>query len=65
MTAFHSDNALDKLKKLPVVRGKDAVEPNVVTKNFRAFRKELVSKTLFFFFFFLKGGGEGKSFCFV
>ncbi|CAM9679190.1 unnamed protein product [Ascophyllum nodosum] len=42
MTAFHSDNALDKLKKLPVVRGKDAVEPNVVTKNFRAFRKELV-----------------------
>lgn len=43
MAAFHSDEAFDRLKTLPVVRGKEAVEPNAVTKKFRAFRKELVS----------------------
>lgn len=42
MAAFHSDDAFDRLKTLPVVKNKDAVEPNTVTKNFRAFRKELV-----------------------
>lgn len=42
MAAFHSDEAFDRLKTLPVVRGKEAVEPNAVTKKFRAFRKELV-----------------------
>lgn len=42
MAAFHSDDAFDRLKTLPKVRGKEIVEPNEVTKNFRAFRKELV-----------------------
>ncbi|CAM9334113.1 unnamed protein product [Scytosiphon promiscuus] len=42
MAAFHSDDAFDRLKKLPKVKGKEIVEPNAVTKNFRAFRKELV-----------------------
>eukprot|EP00903_Cladosiphon_okamuranus_P014267 g13251.t1 len=42
MTAFHSDDAFDRLKTLPVVKGREGVEPNTVTKNFRAFRKELV-----------------------
>lgn len=42
MTAFHSDDAFDRLKTMPKVRGKEAVEPNAATKNFRAFRKELV-----------------------
>ncbi|CBJ31246.1 Fatty acid desaturase [Ectocarpus siliculosus] len=42
MAAFHSDDAFDRLKTLPKVKGKEIVEPNSVTKNFRAFRKELV-----------------------
>lgn len=42
MAAFHSDDAFDRLKTLPKVKGKEIVEPNAVTKNFRAFRKELV-----------------------
>lgn len=42
MAAFHSDEAFDRLKTLPKVKGKVAVEPNNVTKKFRAFRKELV-----------------------
>lgn len=42
MVAFHSDDAFDRLKTLPVVKGKEGVEPNAVTKNYRAFRKELV-----------------------
>lgn len=45
MVAFHSDDAFDRLKTLPVVKGKEGVEPNTVTKNYRAFRKELVRKT--------------------
>lgn len=44
MAAFHSDEAFDRLKKLPKVKGKEIVEPNSATKNFRAFRKELVSR---------------------
>lgn len=44
MAAFHSDDAFDRLKKLPVVKGKQGVEPNTVTKNYRAFRKELVRR---------------------
>lgn len=44
MAAFHSDDAFDRLKTLPVVKGKEGVEPNTVTKNFRAFRKELVRR---------------------
>lgn len=46
MAAFHSDDAFDRLKKLPKVKGKEIVEPNAVTKNFRAFRKELVRTKL-------------------
>ncbi|CAM9799091.1 unnamed protein product [Pylaiella littoralis] len=42
MTAFHSEDAFDRLRTLPVVKGKEGVEPSTVTKNFRAFRKELV-----------------------
>eukprot|EP00752_Nemacystus_decipiens_P009931 g8858.t1 len=42
MAAFHSDEAFDRLKTLPVVKGKEGMEPNTVTKNYRAFRKELV-----------------------
>ncbi|CAM9407559.1 unnamed protein product [Ectocarpus sp. 13 AM-2016] len=42
MAAFHSDDAFDRLKTLPVVKGKAGVEPDDVTKNYRAFRKELV-----------------------
>lgn len=42
MAAFHSDDAFDRLKTLPKVKGKEIVEPNEATKNFRSFRKELV-----------------------
>ncbi|CAN0504025.1 unnamed protein product, partial [Discosporangium mesarthrocarpum] len=44
MRAFHSETAYEMLEKLPKVRGKEAVEPNQVTKNFREFRKKLVSE---------------------
>ncbi len=44
MAAFHSDDAFDRLKRLPVVKGKEGLEPSVVTKNYRAFRKELVRR---------------------
>lgn len=53
MAAFHSDEAFDRLKTLPKVKGKEIVEPNSVTKNFRAFRKELVRRS--------RGGGAGYS----
>lgn len=47
MRAFHSEDAFDRLKTLPVVKGKEIVEPNAVTKNFRKFRQELVRRRCF------------------
>lgn len=48
MAAFHSEEAFRRLKTLPVVRGREPVEPNQATKNFRAFRQKLVSQPALF-----------------
>lgn len=61
MAAFHSDDAFDRLKKLPVVKGKEIVEPNAITKNFRKFRQDLVRRRFFVSNarFVGRGGGGG------
>lgn len=56
MAAFHSDEAFERLKTLPKVKGKEIVEPNSATKNFRAFRKELVSRREALLLFVVEGG---------